>query len=323
MIAHVRARPAGESDGTLKAIDVSDIRAPDAKGLLWIDVDKPDDQDVAWLRQTFHLHPIALLDIGRGHQRPKLDEYDGAFFGVIFAVVASPLVTRELQFFWGPGYLITLHREQISAIDDLLGRVKIGGLGLEQRQVVLADLVYFLLDAIVDGYFPVIDALVERSEDVEEEMFSRERSPATLQSIFDVKKQLFHLRKVIAPERDVVNVLLRRDQTLFGNDFYPYFQDIYDRINRVVDGIDTYRDVLSTLLDSYLSLVSNDVNQTVKRMTAVTAILMVDALIAGIYGMNFQYIPELGWQFGYPFAVALMMAASFGLWLVFRKIKWF
>src|SRR6185503_1585294 len=154
-------------------------------------------------------------------------------------------------------------------------------------------------------------------------MFSRRRSQMTLQSIFELKKDLFQVRKVVAPARDVMNVLLRRDHQLFPNEFYPYIQDLYDHTSRVVDSLDTYRDLLSSALDTYLSFVSNDVNQTVKKMTAVTAILMADALIAGIYGMNFAVMPELHWQYGYPFALALMTVISVALYIVFKRIRWF
>jgi magnesium transporter len=120
----------------------------------------------------------------------------------------------------------------------------------------------------------------------------------------------------------VINVLLRRDHALFSDEFYPYFQDVYDHTVRVIDSLDTYRDLLSSSVDTYLSIISNDVSQTVKRMTAVTAILMVNALIAGIYGMNFRYMPELEWQYGYAWALGLMVAFSIALWITFRRIRW-
>jgi magnesium transporter len=144
-----------------------------------------------------------------------------------------------------------------------------------------------------------------------------------LRSIFALKKDLLRLRKTIAPSREVVNVLLRHDQALFGDEFFPYFQDVYDHTVRVIDSLDTYRDLLSSSLDTYLSIVSNDVNQTVKQMTAVTAILMVSALIASIYGMNFDVMPELHWHYGYGWALGLMAGASILLWLLFRRIRWF
>jgi magnesium transporter len=155
-------------------------------------------------------------------------------------------------------------------------------------------------------------------------MFARtdRRAQDTLQAIFGLKKSLLEMRKAIAPSRDVVNVFLRRDHALFGDEFFPYFQDVYDHTVRVIDSLDTYRDLLASSLDAHLSLISNEVSQTVKKMTAVTAILMVNSLIAGIYGMNFDVIPELRWQYGYPWALALMAISSLALWIVFRLIRW-
>ncbi len=180
------------------------------------------------------------------------------------------------------------------------------------------------IDAVVDGYFPAVDALAEWSEAIEESMFagSHGRTGATLEAIFQLKKDLLHLRRAISPSREVVNVLLRRNHPLFGDAFYPYFQDVYDHAVRVIDSLDTYRDLLTSALDTHLSIVSNEVGQTVKKMTAVTAILMVNALIAGIYGMNFEVMPELRWEYGYAWALGLMVAASVALWLLFKRIQW-
>ena len=144
----------------------------------------------------------------------------------------------------------------------------------------------------------------------------------TLESIFTLKKQLIETRKIIAPSRDVLNVLLRHDQGLFDATYVPYFQDVYDHTVRVIDSLDTYRDLFSSAIDIYLSLVSNNVNQTVKTMTALTAIFMVQALIAGIYGMNFDNMPELHWQYGYAWALGLMATVAAGMWALFRRMGW-
>jgi magnesium transporter len=337
VIAHACAVAAG-ADGGLEMLSVEDVRdSPDfdQHGLLWIDIAEPDADDIDWLRRTFQFHPIALEDVTRQHQRPKLDTYDGYYFVVMYSAVAreahrhsraSRIETRELQFFWSKTHLITIHAQPIPEIDDVAKRVKERTLAPaygEGRSLEIADIAYWLIDAVVDGYFPIVDHVAEWSEDIEQEMFSQRRSSSTLHSIFSLKKDLFQLRKVLAPSREVVNSLLRREHGFFGDEFYPYFQDVYDHITRVIDSLDTYRDLLSSGLDTYLSFVSNDVNQTVKRMTAVTAILMVDALIAGVYGMNFSYIPELQWSLGYPFALGLMLIATLTAFAIFRHIRWF
>jgi magnesium transporter len=298
--------------------------------LVWVDFVDPHGRDIDWLERTFGFHRLALEDVVRRHQRPKLDAYPGYCFGVLYAVRA-PLERRrvyesELQFFWGPRYLVTLHTEPFPEIGDLAAKGREGLLepvaNSERRGLAIADLVYQLIDAVVDGYFPAVDALAEWTEDLEEQMFSASRGPSVLQGMFSLRRDLIHLRKVIAPSREVINTLLRRDQHLFGPELYAYFQDVYDHTVRVIDSLDTYRDVLGSALDTYLSVMSNDVNRTVKRMTALTAILMVASLIAGIYGMNFEHMPELSWYYGYAWALGLMLTAAGVLWRVFKHIDW-
>jgi magnesium transporter len=336
VIAHVANRRPDDAQGHLELHKGKEAAARlDDAALAWIDIAQPSAEDIAWLQQRFKLHPMAARDIEHRHQRPKLDEYGETYFGVLYAVgSATPrksakhrLQLHEMQFLWTQEHLVTIHWEAIAAIDELSSRIDNGTLaptvGREERPLKTADLTYELIDAVVDGYFPTVDALAEWSANIEEEMFSSRRSSATLQSIFGLKKDLFGVRKVVAPARDVINVLLRRDHHLFSEDYFPYFQDLYDRCNRVIDSLDTYRDLLSTAMDTYLSFVSNDVNQTVKRMTAVTAILMADALVAGIYGMNFVNMPELRWEYGYPFALVLMTSISLVLYVIFKRIRWF
>lgn len=334
MIAQIITLPAGQAEASPHIDDGSAAEQFDPAMPAWIDIDQPTAQDIDWLRQHFRLHPMVARDIEHHHQRPKLDDYGDTSFGVLYAVGAASadasaprrrLEMREVQFLWSGEHLVTMHWMSIPAIDELTERVRKGELKatVNGGSLGVPDIAYELCDAIVDGYFPALDALAESSEDVEEEMFSPRRNAGTLEAIFNLKKDLFHVRKVVAPARDVMNVLLRRDHKLFPDEYIPYFQDLYDRTNRVIDGLDTYRDLLSTALDTYLSFVSNDVNQTVKRMTAVTAVLMVDALIAGIYGMNFENIPELHWTYGYPWALFLMLGATALLLLIFRRIRWF
>jgi magnesium transporter len=301
--------------------------------IVWIDVIQPDQNEIDWLRDRFQVHPMAVRDIEHHRQRPKLDEYGETSFGVLYAVGSEDtkgprrrLQMHELQMLLARNHLVTIHWADVPAVEEVTARVKSGELrsiAHGAKGLTIADLTYELCDAVVDGYFPALDALAEASEDIEDEMFSKHRSADTLEAIFHLKKDLFHVRKVVAPARDVMNIVIRRDQHLFPDEYLPYFQDLYDRSNRVIDGLDTCRDILSSALDTYLSFVSNDVNQTVKKMTAVTAILMVDALIAGIYGMNFVHMPELQWQYGYFYSLLLMLAATVGLWMLFRRIRWF
>ena len=338
MITHVYQRRRG-GDGALREVAEHDHGQPQTAvdvqscELVWVDIDQPVPDDIAWLERTFGFHHLALEDVARRHQRAKIEEYAGYYFCVIYAARTDLTRRRispgELEFFWGENYLVSIHTEPFPEITDLAARARDGTLGsvvgAGNSPLLVADLVYRLLDTIVDGYFPAVDALAEWTEDIEEMMFAADgdRVQETLQAIFQLRKDLIQLRKTISPSRESVNVLLRRDNALFGNEFVPYFQDVYDHTVRSIDTLDTYRDLLSTALETHLSIVSNEVSETVKRMTAITAILMVNALVAGIYGMNFDRMPELHWEFGYPWALGVMAVMSLGLWLLFRRIQWF
>lgn len=182
-------------------------------------------------------------------------------------------------------------------------------------------LLYSLLDTIVDDYFPVIDSIVDRVEDLEEQIFENYNQQA-IESIFVLKKDLLALRKVLAPERDVLNVLTRRDIPIFEQHTLVYFQDIYDHVVRITDSIDTYRDLLSSALDSFLSMQSNRLNITVQTLTSVSIILMSIAAVTGWYGMNFQFMPELHEPWAYPGVVVVVAIISLLEFSFFKRKGW-
>lgn len=182
-------------------------------------------------------------------------------------------------------------------------------------------LLYSMLDTIVDEYFPVVDGIVDRVENLEEEIFRRYNQEA-IELIFGLKKDLLALRKVLAPERDVLNVLVRRDLPIFDQQTLLYFQDLYDHVVRITDSIDTYRDLLSSALDSFLSMQNNRLNITVQTLTAVSIMLMSVAAVTGWYGMNFQGMPELGSRFGYPGAIAFVSTVLVIEFIFFKRKRW-
>jgi Mg2+ and Co2+ transporter CorA len=182
-------------------------------------------------------------------------------------------------------------------------------------------LLYSLLDTIVDNYFPVIDNIVERVEDLEEQIFEKYNQRA-IESIFTLKKDLLALRKVLAPERDVLNVLIRRDLPIFEEHTLVYFQDVYDHVVRITDSIDTYRDLLSSALDSFLSMQSNRLNITVQTLTSVSIILMSVAAVTGWYGMNFHDMPELSSPLGYPVIILSVAVVVLLEFLFFKRKGW-
>jgi magnesium transporter len=301
--------------------DISDlIQRKDQ--FVWLDIQGPQDDDIALLRDEFHFHRLAIEDATRHHERPKVDSYEGYYFLVFYAITYDEAKNRlhneAMNLFIGANYIVSVHEGEIKAIDETIKRWQKDE---EEFGQDVGALLYALLDTITDDYFPVIDRLADRVETLEEQIFEKFRE-SSLQDVFSLKRDLLSIRRIVAPERDVLNVLIRREVPIFERNSILYLQDVYDHIVRITDSIDTYRDLLSSALDAFLSVQSNRLNQILKILTITSIVLMSDALIAGIYGMNFEFMPELHWIHGYPFALGLMVAISITLILLFRKWKW-
>ena len=288
---------------------------------IWVDVVDPTPEEITRIGEDFHFHPLALEDVARGDQRPKVAHYDEYQFIVFYGltIAANRCQSREVDIFLGKHYMVTFHQSDLPIIAQIADRwhtnaVKLGNHGV-------GFLLHSLLDALVDEYFPVLDDIAERSEDLEESIILTGQ-PTLQAEILRIRRELLLIRRVAGPERDVVNVLIRRDPPLFGSKEIVYFQDVYDHLLRITDTVDIYRDMLSSVLDANLSMVSYTLNVVVKRLTSSSIILMSMSLVAGIYGMNFIFMPELDWRFGYPFALALMTVIAAVEVGIFRRIDW-
>jgi magnesium transporter len=303
-----------------QASTVKDI--PDA--VLWLDLQSPPQQELDKLRQEFHLHPLAIEDASHEHQRPKVEEYENFYFVVFYAVHLKEdrtgLDVAELDMFLGQNYLVTIHYQPVPELDEAERRWT---RNVKQLEWGVGVLLYSLLDTLVDGYFPVVDELADRIEELEDSLFSRsERQNVITQKLLELKKDFLPLRRIVTPERDVMNNLTNRDSPIFEKHTLVYFRDIYDHISRLTDALDLYRDQLSTTMDANLSIISNDLNVVMRTLTSASIILMVDSLLAGIWGMNFEFIPELHLRYGYFGALTLMALTSIILLFVFKRLKW-
>ncbi len=288
---------------------------------VWVDILDPDREAIHLLQDEFHFHPLSLEDMVRAHQRPKIDIYASYYFLVFYTidypVQGAGLRVAELDMFLGPNYLVTAHAEPMQVIDEVWARW--------QRRVELVGLdvgalLYEILDHIVDDYFPVIDALAEEVESVETRIFERFDKSA-LEDIFGLKKEFLTLRRLIAPERDVVNVLLRRDPPVLPPGSVVFFQDVYDHLIRVLDSIDTYRDLLSSALDAYLSVQNNNLNDIMRRLTVISTIFLPLTFITGFFGMNFESLP-FGNFWVEAVVMGLMLLVPLGMLLYFRWQGW-
>ena len=301
--------------------DISELRR-DAQNVIWADVSDPTSQDFVDLAEEFGFHHLSIEDCRNEHQRPKVEEYTGYYFIVLYeASLAGPndfLELRELNIFLGKNYLVTVHSRPIRGIETAR---RLWGEWSDRSELGSGLLAYLLIDAIVDDYMPLLDIISERMNDLEDSIFGEWR-PEVIEEIFMVKKKLLYLRRAITPLRDVFNTLLRREQPLFPREAQVYFQDIFDHLIRIADTIDTLRDMLNSTMEAYLSVSGNRMNMVMKRLTSISTILMSATLIAGIYGMNFLFMPELRWRYGYIFALISILGIGLALYAYLKKVGW-
>jgi magnesium transporter len=303
------------------AADISELREID-QNVIWADVSDPTSKDFEELAEEFGFHHLSIEDCRNEHQRPKVEEYHGYYFIVLYeAELAGPndrLELRELNIFLGKNYLVTVHSRPIRAIETAK---RLWGEWSDRSEQGSGLLAYLLIDAIVDDYLPLLDLISEHMDELEDSIFGEWRSEV-IEEIFTVKKKLLFLRRAITPLRDVFNTLLRREQPIFPRETHIYFQDVFDHLIRVADTIDTLRDMLSSTMDAYLSVSGNRMNKIMKRLTSISTILMSVTLIAGIYGMNFIFMPELRWRYGYVFALVSMVIVGLALYVYLKKVEW-
>jgi magnesium transporter len=289
--------------------------------VVWVDVNEPTDADFETVGRQFGFHPLSVEDSRNQHQRPKVEEYPGYYFIVLYQASLDDdgeLELVEIDLFLGANYVVTVHNRPVRALEtgerlwrnwtDVAGR----GSGL---------LAYLIMDAVVDEYMPLIDRSTERMEAVEERIFG-EFDPGSIEEIFHLKKTLLYLRRVVTPLRDVFNLLLRREQPILPRETQVYFQDVFDHLIRVADATDTMRDMLGSTMDAYLSISGNRMNMVMKRLTSISTILMSVTLVASVFGMNFVHMPELSWRFGYVGALAAMLTIGISLYVYFRVSRW-
>jgi magnesium transporter len=307
------------------------------KRVLWVDISAPTADDYRMLEGTFGFHPLAIEDARNRNQRSKVDPYDDYLFlsirswsGETAATDDLNDATKEIDIFLGPNYIVTIHDEPCGPLVETRRRWEQHPERMPEAQGNPAYLLYVLLDAVVDDYFPAVDAMDAEIDRVEmavyapEEKGGRPPDEIDLKPALRMKKHLLLLRQTIAPMRDVLNELLRtNDPRLIPPTLRIYLQDVYDHTLRLVEQVDLHRDILSGVMDAIMAQTSNRLNQTMKKMTGWSIILMTDALIAGVYGMNFKNMPELLRPNGYYGALAGMAVLTVFFILLFRRIRWF
>jgi magnesium transporter len=308
-------------DGDVQDIAPSQIATfvDEAERMLWVDVSSPSEDDLSCLEAEFALHPLAIEDVRHRHQRPKLEHYPTHAF-----LVAYTSDLEEVDFFIGPNWVVSVREEREGTpIWDLTRarqRFERTAAGLPTPGFLL----YVLLDDLVDGYFDATERSEDELEELEDRIFAEQPADEreVQQRLFDVRRQLLLFRRAVAPLREVLATMLRGEVKWVDDHTRTQLQDVYDHVLRAVDQLDGQRELMGNAVDAHLAIISNRMNHVMERVTAWGAILLVATLVAGIYGMNFEHMPELGWRFGYLWALGLMLTITFVGWKFFRRKDW-
>ena len=300
---------------------VSDLIAePGAR--VWLDLADPTEEELALIQEEFGLHELAMEDTRVRGQRPKVEVYDGYFFLVMHGLRLSEedeLVDSEIHAFAGHRFLITLRYDPVFDISEVLRRW--------DRQTELTHegggfLLYALVDEVVDEYFSIVERLEDIGEELEDEVFADEPRQDVQERIFKLKRRAVQFRRLVMPLREVLD-LMQEQPGFVTEKLGPYYRDVADHVIRTLEFVDSIRDLSTSALEALISQASNRMNIVMKRLTAWASIILVPTLIAGIYGMNFHDMPELKWHLGYYGALALMVGAAVGLYIMFKKRDYF
>jgi magnesium transporter len=322
-VAHTRAY----RDGALVEEGFDVARVSDhlevAGTTVWLDLLQPTSEDLAVHGEELGLHPLAVEDAVHEHQRPKLDRYDDHFFLSAYAVAideeTATVTLTEVDAFITAGALVTVRKGDSLPVEELTARWD-GNAELTSSGV--AFLLHGLLDLLVDGHFLAVQVLDEQIDGLEEVLFDpRPRSRELQHRSFQMRKSLVELRRVVLPMREVVNSLLRRDLHIVDEASQPYFQDVYDHVLRATEWTESLRDLVSTILETNLTLQGNQLNEVMRNLTSWAAILAVTTAVTGFYGQNVPY-PGYGKEWGFVSSVILLVGISGALYMLLKKRGW-
>jgi magnesium transporter len=295
------------------------VSRPDC--FVWVALRDATDAELAEMQREFDLHPLAVEDASHGHQRPKIEEYGDSLFAVLHTVEVDgdDLRVGETNVFVGRNYVLSVRNRSERGFTDVRARC-------EREPELLRHgsgyVLYTLMDAVVDRYFPVIDTLEVELEQIEERIFAGGAARAQIEALYGIKQKLVTLKHAVAPLLEATGKLHggRVPQVCAG--MGEYFRDVYDHLTRLNQSIDAIRDMVTTAMTVHLSLSTMQENETTKRLAAYGALVAVPTMIAGVYGMNFEHMPELSWGLGYPLALLSMALIDLYLFYRFRKAGW-
>jgi magnesium transporter len=320
MLVNCVAYQDGKKLGDIAPSQISDyVSRPEC--FVWVALFEPSPEELDAMKEEFGLHELAVEDAGHGHQRPKIEEYGDSLFAVLqtVEVAGEDLKVGEVAVFVGRNYVLSVRRGTERGLTDVRAR--------SEREPELLRygsgyVFYAIMDAVVDRYFPVLDALEVELEKIERRIFSGRSNREIIEALYGLKQKLMMLKHAAGP-------LLEATGKLYGGRvpqpcarLQEYFRDIYDHLVRLNQSIESLREMVTTAITVNLSLLTIQESEVTKRLAGYAALVAVPTMIAGIYGMNFQHMPELSWEWGYPLSVATMAAIDGYLFYRFRKAKW-
>jgi magnesium transporter len=290
----------------------------------WINLDGIHQVDnIEKIGKHFKIHPLVLEDIMNTGQRPKMEDFNNYLFLVLkmlsYDEEENETKIEQVSLILSSNYVISFQESEGDVFEPIRERIRTDRGRI--RKMGVDYLAYSLIDAIVDNYFMVLEKIGEKIEDIEDELV-KNPTPEVLHTIHRLKRELIFLRKSVWPLREVISRLERWESPLIDKSIDIYLRDVYDHTIQVIDALETFRDMLSGMLDIYLSSVSNRMNEVMKVLTIIATIFIPLTLVAGIYGMNFRYMPELDWVWGYPMVYMVMLAVSAVMLMYFRRKKW-
>ncbi|HXI48657.1 MAG TPA: magnesium/cobalt transporter CorA [Steroidobacteraceae bacterium] len=289
---------------------------------VWVALSDPTADELAEMQKSFDLHPLAVEDALVGHQRPKVEEYGDSLFAVLHLVEPADGEYRvgELAIFAGAHYVLSARSRAQKGFSEVRARCEREPKLLRQGP---GFVLYALTDAVVDRYFPILDGLEDELDGIEQRIFAPEGAPrANIEALYALKQRLMVMKHAVTPLLEGVSNLSGARVPVLCAKITEYFRDIYDHLQRLNQSADSIRDTIATAISVNLSLVTLQENETMKRLAAYAALLAVPTMIAGVYGMNFQYMPELKWRYGYEISLLFMGAIDVYLYFRFKKAKW-
>ena len=321
MLINCVAYQEGKKLSDIPVEDISEyLKLPNC--FVWVALRDPEPEELAVMQEEFGLHELAVEDASRGHQRPKLEEYGDSVFAVVHTVNLDKeeLCSGEVAIFAGPNYVLSVRRDSAQGFLGVRARAE-----REPHLLRMGSgfVLYALMDAIVDRYFPIVDKLESDLESIEDRIFGGQGAQRdNIERLYDLKRNTLVLRHAVIPLMDAVNRLHGGRVPAIACDTQDYFRDIHDHLLRIAGRLDTIRDTIATAIQVTLSMVTIEENDINKKLAAYAAIFAVFTAFAGVWGMNFEFMPELKWKYGYPTAIVVMVAVSFYMYRRFKKAGW-